>query len=580
MDMTDKTILLVDDEVILALTQKNALENCGYAVTVVNSGEEALALIESAAKIDLILMDIDLGTGMNGIQAAETILASREIPLLFLSSHTEPHIIQKIGRIPSYGFLIKESPITVLDTSIRMAFKLFDANRKTKELKDKLQSTLDALPDILFELDGRGIYYDIHSPHADLLYLPAESRIGKCIYDCIPAETAAVIMESVREAERFGRSTGKEYSLAVPAGLRHFDISTARLEMERGEPHFITLCRDISDWKAADERLRKSEIILRSFVDNAPFNIWARDLDSVGILENQKSVDQIGSILGKTPEKADENGPEIIALWKNNNARALSGEVIHENCEYEKNGRPFIFEQIIFPLYYKDTIYGIAGFDIDITSRMKEEEIIREIPKNLALREFETLSVLGRAAEHRDPETANHIIRVAHASKLVAAALGLDTDRQELIFHAAPLHDVGKLGVPDSLLLKEGRLTEAEFRLMKNHTTIGYNILKSSSGIYLQTGAEIALTHHEKFAGDGYPAGLAGEAIPLFGRIVALTDAYDAMITKRPYKDKWEVDKVTGIIRQEKGRHFDPEIADVFLANIDRITLLYEEFRD
>ncbi len=580
MDIHDKMILLVDDETIVALTQKNTLEKCGYAVTIVNSGEEALELIDGSAKFDLILLDIDLGDGLNGIQTAEKILSSHDIPIMFLSSHTDPHTIQNSATIPSYGFLIKEMPISVFDTSIKMAFKLFDANRKTKELKDKLQSTLDALPDILFELDAEGIYYDIHSSRANLLYRPAESRIGKCIYDCIPFETAAVIMDSVREAEKFGRSTGKEYTLAVPAGLRQFEISTSRMNMNGGKPHFIILCRDISDWKAADEKMRKSEIILRSIVDNAPFTIWARNINSVGILENQKSADQIGSILGKTPDASEDNSPGIIELWKNNNNRVLAGEVIHENCEYEKNGSSYSFEQIIFPLYYQNAIYGLAGFNIDITNRKKEEAMIREIPKNLALREFETLSVLGRAAEHRDPETANHIIRVAHASKLVAEALGLDANQQELIFHAAPLHDVGKLGVPDSLLLKEGRLTNDEFVIMKNHTTIGYNILKSSSGIYLQTGAEIALTHHEKFAGDGYPQGLKGEAIPLFGRIVALTDAYDAMITKRPYKEKWEIAKVSEIIQQEKGKHFDPLIADVFLANIEKIILLYEKFRD
>ena len=225
-------------------------------------------------------------------------------------------------------------------------------------------------------------------------------------------------------------------------------------------------------------------------------------------------------------------------------------------------------------------IFGVIVNSRDITQLEEEDEIIREIPQKLAMREFETLTVLGRAAEYRDPETGNHINRVAHVSKLIACKLGLDASQQEIIFAAAPLHDVGKLGIPDSILQKPGKLTDEEFMIMKEHTYIGNTILQSNTNNYLKAGAEIALTHHEKFDGSGYPRGLKRTDIPLFGRIVAIADAYDAMISRRRYKERWDIRTATEIIRVEKGKHFDPDIADIFLANISQIINLYEVFTD
>jgi len=149
-------------------------------------------------------------------------------------------------------------------------------------------------------------------------------------------------------------------------------------------------------------------------------------------------------------------------------------------------------------------------------------------------RERETIFCLARAAEHRDPETGGHILRMAHYAQHIARVLGLPVEEQELLLAAAPMHDVGKVGTPDAILLKPGRLTEDEFEIMKLHASIGYEVLRAGSSPLLQVAAEIALTHHEKFDGSGYPRGLAGEAIPLFGRIVAVADVFDALTSERP----------------------------------------------
>lgn len=181
--------------------------------------------------------------------------------------------------------------------------------------------------------------------------------------------------------------------------------------------------------------------------------------------------------------------------------------------------------------------------------------------------EKETLFRLAKAGEYRDEVTGAHVARIGLFSRQIAESLGLGEMECDLIEQAAPLHDIGKIGVPDKLLLKPGRFTEQEREDMKSHTTIGYEILKGSPSRYLQMGAEIALSHHEKFDGSGYPYGLKGKDIPLPARIVAVADVYDALTSPRPYKNAWPIEKALGYLEQNKGSFFDPDCVNAFVED-------------
>jgi putative nucleotidyltransferase with HDIG domain len=180
--------------------------------------------------------------------------------------------------------------------------------------------------------------------------------------------------------------------------------------------------------------------------------------------------------------------------------------------------------------------------------------------------QLETLQRLALAAEFRDDATYEHTERVAHTAATLAERLGLPAGEVALIRRAAPLHDIGKLAVPDAILLKPDRLTAREFETMKRHAPAGAAILDGSRSAVLRLAREIALTHHEWWSGSGYPAGLAGDDCPLSGRIVALADVFDALVHERPYKPAWTVDRAASEIRAHAGRQFDPDVVAAFEA--------------
>lgn len=194
--------------------------------------------------------------------------------------------------------------------------------------------------------------------------------------------------------------------------------------------------------------------------------------------------------------------------------------------------------------------------------------------------ELEMIHRLTLAASFKDPDTGMHLKRMSHYAKLIAQAMGTSLEFQEAVFHAAPMHDIGKLGIPDAILLKRGRLTDAEMKMMHTHPDIGYKILCGSQSVLVQLAADIARTHHEKFDGSGYPSGLRGKEIPLAGRIVAVADVFDALISSRPYKKGWEFELAVKFMIACSSTHFDPECINAFLRVLPEIKKITIDFHE
>jgi putative two-component system response regulator len=242
---------------------------------------------------------------------------------------------------------------------------------------------------------------------------------------------------------------------------------------------------------------------------------------------------------------------------------------------------------------YQDHLRGYAA---------ELERQVQQRTTELAASRLEVIHCLGRAAEYRDNDTGLHVVRVGLYAGVIARRLGLDPATAELIEHAAPMHDVGKIGIPDAVLLKPGKLDADEFEIIRrhcefgqkivaeapaderrtvfSHTQMGAKIMGGTSSPTLRMAGRIAMTHHEKWDGSGYPLGLKGEAIPVEGRITAVADVFDALASKRPYKDALPLDRCFEILEEGRGTHFDPHVLDAFLSSKDEVLAVYYQYTD
>lgn len=340
---------------------------------------------------------------------------------------------------------------------------------------------------------------------------------------------------------------------------------------------------------------------------------------SVLIVDDQSTSRTILSHVVKninpTIKIIEKNNPEMALEWATQNTADL---VFVDYVMPEMNGGDFIRLLKTLPKYesvpvvmitikkdtetrYEALDAGVADFiskPVDVhecTARTRNlltmrqqhislqnksnllESLVRAATAEIRAREKETLMRLARAGEHKDYDTALHLHRMSLYSRALAEAIGLSEEEAEVIELSSPLHDIGKIGIPDSILLKNGPLDEQELKIMRRHPLIGYEILENSPSKYLQKGGEIALAHHERYDGTGYPYALKGNDIPLAARIVAVADVFDALTSVRPYKAAWSVDQAFAYIQNESGKHFDPEMVVAMVAIRGKIEKIMHE---
>lgn len=258
-------------------------------------------------------------------------------------------------------------------------------------------------------------------------------------------------------------------------------------------------------------------------------------------------------------------------MWETiNNKRTWKGVVKN----LTKEGKVYIVDAVVNPiLNSQDEIIEFISLRKDITPLIELKEEIEATQKELIL-------MLGNVGENRSKETAAHVRRVAEYAKILASAYGLSTSECDTLWATATMHDIGKVGIPDYILNKPDKLTNEEFEIMKTHAETGYSFFKNSSRPLLQAAAIVAHEHHERWDGLGYPRGIAGEDIHIYGRITAIADVFDALGTKRIYKRGWNTDEIIDYFREQSGKQFEPKLVELLLENVDKFLAINETYKD
>ncbi|MEK1905911.1 MAG: HD domain-containing phosphohydrolase [Pseudomonas sp.] len=289
----------------------------------------------------------------------------------------------------------------------------------------------------------------------------------------------------------------------------------------------------------------------------------------------------------KALELAARERPDLILLDV-----MMPGMTGYEVCTRLKQAADTLAIPVIFVTALADVDDEARGFEVgavDYITKPVSPPIVRaRVRTHLSLVRVDELKQtrlqivqrLGLAAEYKDNETGLHVIRMSHYSRVLALAVGFSELAADDLLNAAPMHDVGKIGIPDAILQKNGKLDDAEWRVMRSHAQIGAEIIGEHESGLLRMARSIALTHHEKWDGSGYPNGLKGEEIPLEGRIVAIADVFDALTSVRPYKAAWSVEDTLSLLRRESGKHFDPQLVEVFLGCMPEILVIKQRWAE
>ncbi len=320
-------------------------------------------------------------------------------------------------------------------------------------------------------------------------------------------------------------------------------------------------------------------------IDMAPIPIYAKDTSHHYVVANAKADELAGLKRGRLVGRADA---AIMSPGATESASGVDGRVLDEGSTYDAEeymvvaGIERTYKTVKFPLVdERSQITAVCGISIDITAQKEALRLRDELAaaqqqaiEELRLSRQETVERLTKAIGLHDSSTGEHVDRMAVIASFLGSHLGLNSNYVQLLRAAAPMHDVGKIGTADEILRKPGRLTDEERKEMERHTVIGYDILANSASKLLRIAAIIALTHHERFDGTGYPRGLVGKEIPLDGRITAVADVFDALLSDRCYRPAMSVTEAVTLMEEGRGAQFDPEIVDVLLHHVDEVVAL------
>jgi putative two-component system response regulator len=586
-------VLVVDDDPAKRLAVCAMLARLGHAVIEADSGRAALRAV-AAERFAVILMDVRMPT-MNGYDAARLIRARSEsalTPIIFLTAFGQDEIetasAYASGAVdfmfaPIAGDALRAKVSAFIDLFARAQEhqvsldSITALNASLRDSEVRAHAVLQNVADGIVTADEQGLIESLNRSARRLLgYEPAEA-VGRPLQSIIAPGHRDDFMRAARAGRSLRVATDTPADPLETLGCRAdgtcFPMEIGISEMQIGERIFtIGAIRDITERAEHMERerrraqaVRREAQLDRIVFEEAPIGsvITGRD----GRIERVNHA--ICRMLGRTAEAF--NGEHFLQFVHPEDcedsvaavAAIIGGapDAQHFETRYRHSSGRFIEARVALTAI-RDDAQQVA----QLFAQVEDVTEARRTTRELEQAQFEMLARLAAAAELHDDDTGQHTHRVGDLSVAIAHTLGLPDDQLELLRLAAPLHDVGKIAVSDAVLRKRGKLTVREFEQVKTHTTAGAQMLAGSPFPLLALAEQTALTHHERWDGSGYPIGLAGEEIPITGRIVAVADVFDALTHSRPYKPAWNTAAAITEMNSQAGRHFDPQVVHAFLS--------------
>lgn len=594
-----RSILLIENNSAESNELNSIFKSRNYDVIVEKNSAHILELLR-VKKIDLILINLDIqdDNGMDFIlQHKRYLLDELKICVIFMTENISNSMVRdslKMGvsdvfKIP---YIIEEL-ILKIDRHINNKIESEKLICST-QLLQQYKQTVDR-SSIVSKTDPRGVITYVNEafcrisgykedellgkPHNIVRHPDMKASIFKEMWNTIKKRKEPWIGE-VKNRKKDGSSywvqtiinpildaNGKilEY-----IGIR-IDVTDIEKTKEYLQKQFSITKNNFAEVmmlsKLYEEAMNKSNIILRVSKDKKV--VYAND--SFYKLMGYTKKELIGKPYSSIKRSEDIKDKDIEKIWK---AVDKNGIWKGELRNISKKGKVVHFISTVVPIKNaKGEILEYMGIRQDISN-------VVELHEELEATQREIVYKMGEIGETRSKETGNHVKRVAEYSKLLAELYGLSSKEAEILFTASPMHDIGKVGIPDSILNKPGALTPQEWKVMKTHSVIGYNILKNSKREVLKAAAIVAREHHEKWDGSGYPRKLKGVKIHIFGRITAIADVFDALGSDRCYKKAWEDEKIFQLLLEEKGKHFDPTLIELFMNNVDEFKKIRDKYQD